>query len=445
MKRSVRGRAATSTERDVAGAVRTLIDRLDRELHHPELSPPLRGLAVRGVTLATGWSIATWRERVDGWYAASSGPKRAASRPDAAEWADRLRKLRSFLATAGRESRHISADAAADPQARALFGEDGQNTVTGAIDWLTTAGGPDTDPAAVVVTDLTKRYGDLTAVDGVSLTIPTGQIFGLLGPNSAGKTTLIECVEGIRSPDSGAVTVLGLVHARSARDIKTRTGIQLQQTGFYELLTLRETLDLYASFYPQPVDVDALMARLNIQDKAKTIVKDLSGGIHQRLSLGVALVNDPELVFLDEPTTGLDPQARRVVWDVIRSLKDGGRTVVLTTHYMDEAEQLCDRVAVMTAGRIRVEGSPAELIGRHVGDSVVELAPAAGFDAAAARSLPGVRRCVTQGDRFVLGSDDPAALLRTILALPEAPAEVRIRQGTLEDVFLTIAENGEPA
>jgi ABC-2 type transport system ATP-binding protein len=444
MNTSVRGTAAPATERDVAGAVRTLIDRLDGELRHPDLSPPLRGLAVRGVTLATGWSIDTWRERVDGWYAAAEKP---GAHTDTGEWVKRLRKLRSFLATAGRESRHLDADAAADPQARALFGAEGQDVVTTAIDWLTTAGPPDTGPAtaAVVVTDLHKRYGDVTAVYGVSLTIPTGRIFGLLGPNSAGKTTLVECVEGIRTPDSGEVTVLGLRHDGSARDIRTRTGIQLQQTGFYDLLTLRETLDLYASFYPRPVDVDALMTRLNIGDKAKTLVKDLSGGIHQRLSLGVALVNDPELVFLDEPTTGLDPQARRVIWDVVRTLRDDGRTVVLTTHYMDEAEQLCDTVAIMTAGRIRVQGSPAGLIARHVGDSVVELAPSAGFDAAAARALPGVRGCVTQGDRFVLRSDDPAALLRTILALPDAPVEARIRRGTLEDVFLAIAETGEPA
>jgi ABC-2 type transport system ATP-binding protein len=299
--------------------------------------------------------------------------------------------------------------------------------------------GDDAAPG-VEVTDLTKRYGDVPAVDGVSLTIPRGQIFGLLGPNSAGKTTLIECIEGIRSADSGSVRVLGLEYRDSAREIKTRTGVQLQKTGFYDLLNLRETLEFYASFYPRPLNVEELMGRLQIRDRAKTLVKDMSGGILQRMSLGVALVNDPELIFLDEPTTGLDPQARRVIWDVVRSLRADGRTVVLTTHYMDEAEQLCDRVAVMTAGKIRSQGAPDELIHRYVGESLVEIVPAGDFDAAAASALPGVRGCSAQGERLVLRADEPAALLTTILALPGPPAEARLRRGTLEDVFLTIAE-----
>jgi ABC-2 type transport system ATP-binding protein len=293
---------------------------------------------------------------------------------------------------------------------------------------------------AVVVEDLRKSYGQVIAVDGVSLTIPKGQIFGLLGPNSAGKTTLIECVEGIRAADSGSICVLGLRHRDSANEIKTRIGVQLQKTGFYDLLSLRETLQFYASFYPRAVDVDGLMTRLQIRDMAKTRVKDLSGGIFQRMSLGVALVNDPELVFLDEPTTGLDPQARQVIWEIIRSIAEDGRTVVLTSHYMDEAEQLCDRVAIMTAGRIRVQGSPGELIGRYVGDSVVEIVSTGGFDDAAVRAVAGVGRCHTRGERLLLQADDPAGLLTSILALPNPPAEARIRRGTLEDVFLAIAE-----
>jgi ABC-2 type transport system ATP-binding protein len=427
----------------VAGAVRVLIDRLDAELHHPELSSPLRGLAVRGVTLATGWSLELWRDRVEAWCATTQRPEAAATAilaREATDWVKRLRKLRSFLATAGRESRHLSDAAAGDPQALALFGDAGQDVITAAMEWFATLDGGGADAPAVVVRDLKKHYGPVAAVDGVSLTIPQGQIFGLLGPNSAGKTTLIECIEGIREPDSGSISVLGLRHGDGADEIKTRTGVQLQKTGFYDLLSLRETLALYASFYPRPLDIDELMTRLQIRDKAKTRVKDLSGGILQRMSLGVALVNDPELMFLDEPTTGLDPQARHVIWEIVRSVAQAGRTVVLTTHYMDEAEQLCDQVAIMTAGRIRAQGSPGELIRRYVGESVVEIASTEAFDDAAARAVPGVRGCHTQDERLLLQADDPAGLLTRILAMPRPPADARIRRGTLEDVFLTIAE-----
>ena len=351
----------TSPGRDAAVAVRSLLDRLDAEFHHPELAPRLSSLAVRGVTLATGWSLATWQQRVGDWCVTMEHPAAQAAgllRPDAGDWIKRLKKLRSFLATAGREPRHISDEAAEDQDAVALFGPAGQQVVTTAMDWFATlnaasldAGVTAVEDPAVAIVDLTKRYGDLTAVAGVSLTIPRGQIFGLLGPNSAGKTTLIEWVEGIRTPDGGSVAVLGLRHRDAAKEIKTRTGVQLQKTGFYDLLTLRETLEFYASFYPRPVDITALMTRLQILDKAKTLVKDMSGGIMQRMSLGVALVNDPELVFLDEPTTGLGPQARRVIWDVVRSLRDEGRTVVLTTH---------QEVPVDAARRKRVDlGSPA--------------------------------------------------------------------------------------
>ncbi len=476
MRSRTLGEAQTSRGPDVARALRALLDQLDAELRHPELKRHLSELAVRGVTLATGWSLQAWREHVDAWCAAMERPEAEASaalRPDAAEWSRRLRKLRSFLATAGREARHISDSAAEDPDAIALFGKAGQDVVTAALEWFAVLSGADqpasqvasesqvasdSQPApaaaagsgpagapaevpAVEIRELEKRYGDVKAVDGVSLTIPAGQVFGLLGPNSAGKTTLIECVEGIRNPDSGSISVLGLRHRDGGKEIRTRTGVQLQKTGFYDLLNLRETLELYAAFYPRPLDIDELMTRLQIRDKAKTLVKDMSGGILQRMSLGVALVNDPELIFLDEPTTGLDPQARRVIWEVIRSLKDEGRTVVLTTHYMEEAEQLCDQVAIMTAGRLRAQGTPGELIRRYVGETIVDIGPADGFDEAAARALDGVRRCDTQGGRLVLQADDPAGLLTTILALPKPPADARIRRGTLEDVFLEIVES----
>lgn len=427
-------------------ALDELVRRLASELHHPDLAPPLSSLAVRGVALATGWTLEVWLDRLADLQGAVTDPSEDAVRTlraDAAQWQERLKKLRSFLATAGHEATHIDADAANDAEAQTLFGAQGQAIVEQAAAWFASLSEQPGDDAVVAVHRVSKRYGDVVAVDDVSVTIRRGEVFGLLGPNSAGKTTLVECMEGIRTPDAGSIVVLGRRFGDAGKQIRTRIGVQLQTTGFYERLTVRETLEFYASFYPTPANVTELMSRLDIEGRAKVMVRDLSGGIRQRLSLGVALVSNPELIFLDEPTTGLDPQARHVVWDVVRSLQRQGLTVILTTHYMDEAEQLCDRVAFMAAGRLLLQGPPRGLIRNHIGETLVDVAAYPELDEARAAALPGALSCRREGERLILRSEDPAALLREILALPHPPTEARIRRGTLEDVFLQVNAGGQ--
>jgi ABC-2 type transport system ATP-binding protein len=213
--------------------------------------------------------------------------------------------------------------------------------------------------SAIEVRDLKKRYGDTQAVDGVSFSVGQGEIFGMLGPNGAGKTTTTEILEGLRPPDSGEVQVLGMDVAREPQKIKERIGVQLQTTALYPRLTVREVLDLFATFYRgEKRTTDDLVGMMNLGEKQNTQSKDLSGGQRQRLSVALALINKPEILFLDEPTTGLDPQARRSLWEVIRSVNREGTTVFITTHYMDEAQTLCQRVAVVDGGRIIAQGSP---------------------------------------------------------------------------------------
>ena len=219
----------------------------------------------------------------------------------------------------------------------------------------------DTD-LVVEVEDLYKSYGPLRAVDGVSFSIKLGEVFGILGPNGAGKTTTVEILEGMRLPDSGAARISGIDIRDNPREVKSVIGIQLQSTSFFDRLSLAEILNVFASIYHRRVDSLALLREVELQDKAKSTFKDLSGGQKQRFSIVTTLVNDPLVLFLDEPTTGLDPQARRHMWDLIKRFKTEGRTVLLTTHYMDEAEELCDRVAIMDRGRIMALDTPQSLI-----------------------------------------------------------------------------------
>ncbi len=215
---------------------------------------------------------------------------------------------------------------------------------------------------ALKVRELRKTYKDVVAVDGLDLDVRAGECFGLLGPNGAGKTTTIEICEGLNEPDSGDVEVLGMRWTSHAAELRQRLGIQLQETQLSEKLTVRETLKLFRSFYVQGPDVEAAIALAQLQEKQHARVGALSGGQKQRLALACALIGDPELLFLDEPTTGLDPQARRQLWDLITKLKQAGRTILLTTHYMDEAEVLCDRVAIVDHGRVIALGTPLELM-----------------------------------------------------------------------------------
>ncbi|MHB8636275.1 MAG: ABC transporter ATP-binding protein [Fimbriimonadaceae bacterium] len=214
----------------------------------------------------------------------------------------------------------------------------------------------------ITVSNLVKRYDDVTAVDDVSFTVTEGEVFGLLGPNGAGKTTTLEIIETLKSATSGVVTVDGIDVRSRPDDVKPRIGIQLQAAGYYPYLTLTEILGMFGVMYGLPVDADALLAKMNLTEKRRARFDTLSGGQKQRFSIATTLVNKPRVIFLDEPTTGLDPQARVSLWDVVRELKAEGTTVVLTTHYMDEAEKLCDRLAIMDRGKIIAEGSPTKLI-----------------------------------------------------------------------------------
>lgn len=216
----------------------------------------------------------------------------------------------------------------------------------------------------ITVSKLIKKYGLLTAVNGISFNVKKGEIFGLLGPNGAGKTTTLEIIEGLQLPTSGKINVLGFDPVRQQLEVKKRIGIQLQSTAFYEYLNLGELINLFASFYQKQVDGDKLLSLVGLTEKKKSFVTQLSGGQKQRFSIVAALVNDPDIIFLDEPTTGLDPQARRNLWDVIRDIRTQGKTVIITTHYMEEAQVLCDRIAIVDSGKIIAEGTPVQLINK---------------------------------------------------------------------------------
>src|SRR6187549_816004 len=220
-------------------------------------------------------------------------------------------------------------------------------------------------PPVVQVADIRKAYGSAVAVDGVSFDVALGEIFGLIGPNGAGKTTTMECVEGLRRPDRGSISVLSLDPIRDARRLQQKVGVQLQQAQLQKRINVSEAVDLWASLYPRAVDGEALLERLGLADKRKAWFMTLSGGQKQRLFIALALIHDPEVVLLDELTTGLDPQARRTIWDMVRGIRDRGKTVLLTTHLMEEAERLCDRVAIIDHGRIVDIDSPLGLVRRH--------------------------------------------------------------------------------
>jgi len=293
---------------------------------------------------------------------------------------------------------------------------------------------------ALRVRGLRKQYPKVLAVDGLDLEVRRGEVFGLLGPNGAGKTTTLEIIEGITPGDEGEIEVLGLSWRQHGREIRSRIGVQLQSTSLFNKITPREALDLYGSYYPRSRSSAELLDLVQLTEKADAYHVTLSGGQQQRLAIALALVNDPELVFLDEPTTGLDPQARRSLWDVVRHIKSEGRTVILTTHYMEEAEALCDRLAIMDHGRSLCDGSPISLIQALNIPSVVELA----FDGVSpdpaefARSLN--HAVEARGDLWEIPTQDPKSLLPRLLECAEQMQvpfqQVHVRRATLEDVFL---------
>jgi ABC-2 type transport system ATP-binding protein len=296
---------------------------------------------------------------------------------------------------------------------------------------------------AVSLRALRKSFGDVVAVDGIDLEVRAGECFGLLGPNGAGKTTTIEICEGLTTPDTGDVTVLGRKWSGDEHELRERLGIQLQETQLSEKITVRESLDLFRSFYRQARNVDEIIGLVQLEEKRDARVGTLSGGQKQRLALACALVGDPELLFLDEPTTGLDPQARRQLWELIDRFKADGRTTLITTHYMDEAERLCDRVAIMDHGRVIALGTPRALIAEIIAEHLVEFSLEKGaVDEASLKALPGVSAVRAQGGGWQL---EVAELHRAVPALLAelqrqglALTELRTHSATLEDVFVKL-------
>jgi ABC-2 type transport system ATP-binding protein len=280
------------------------------------------------------------------------------------------------------------------------------------------------------------------ALVGIDLSVSRGECFGLLGPNGAGKTTTIEILEGLLEATSGEVEILGMSWAASPSAIKNRIGISLQETKLAEKLSVRETLTLFRSFYTKGMSADEAIALVSLEEKAESWVGKLSGGQKQRLAVATALVGDPDLLFLDEPTTGLDPQSRRQLWDIIRQLRQRGRTVLLTTHYMDEAERLCDRIAVVDHGKIIALGSPRELIAGLGGEHVIEFSLDGESPDATFAALPGVRSVAHEGPTIRLTVSETHVTLKALLSeLSKADIELTsltTRHASLEDVFVSL-------
>ena len=313
------------------------------------------------------------------------------------------------------------------------------------------------DQIAINVDSLRKSYKAVTAVDGLSFQVEAGEIFGMVGPNGSGKTTTIECIEGLRQPDEGRISVLGLDPIKDIYELRERTGIQLQAANLPRRMRVGEALDLFASFYRQPRDWRPLMEELGLVDKERAYFSQLSGGQQQRLFAALALINKPEVVFLDELTTGLDPRARHKIWDLVREIREQGTTIFLTTHYMDEAERLCDRVGIIEQGRMIALDTPEQLVnslgmatritfqvngrtklGRNTGG---EREIGTAFDAAQVGVLDGVQRVEKEGDQVTIfgqGTQLIGAVVNSLEAEGVQFQNLRTEQANLEDVFLAL-------
>jgi len=294
---------------------------------------------------------------------------------------------------------------------------------------------------AVSVNGLTKRYGSRAAVDDLTVDIPAGVVAGFIGPNGAGKTTTMECVEGLRATDRGTIAVLGLDPGRDAVALQQRIGVQLQEAQLQKRIKVWEAVDFWASLYRSPVDGDRLLDQLGLTAKREAWFMTLSGGQKQRLFIALALINDPELVFLDELTTGLDPQARRAIWDLVRGIRDRGKTVFLTTHLMEEAERLCDRIAIIDHGRIVDIGAPADLVSRHCPERTVVVTTADPLAEARFAAIPRVATVTREGAVVTIRGSGADLVTQVIHCLAEhriAVDDFRAELPTLEDVFLTL-------
>lgn len=303
--------------------------------------------------------------------------------------------------------------------------------------------------SAVECRSVTRRFGDVVAVDEVSLTVHDHEIFGLIGPNGSGKTTLLDQMQGLDTPTAGQVRVLGLDPGHDHTELAERMGSQLQEAAIIPRLTVGEAVRTFAAFYRRHVDVDALLERLDLTAKTGTRIERLSGGQRQRMFIALALVHDPELLFFDELTSAVDPTGKRAIWDILRGLREAGHTIVLTTHSMQEAEELCDRVAIIDHGRIIAMGTPAELVATHAGGSTLTVTVADGIDPAELDALPDVIQTEMRDHRLtVRGRGDFAtAVLERLLAAGARPREMQHHRAGLEEVYLALtgrpAENGD--
>ncbi|QXE34571.1 ABC transporter ATP-binding protein [Streptomyces sp. GMY02] len=294
--------------------------------------------------------------------------------------------------------------------------------------------------AIIEVSGLRKEYGGRAVVDGVSFAVAEGEIFGILGPNGAGKTTTVECVEGLRTPDAGTVRVAGLDPVADHEQVTHLLGAQLQESELQAKLTVREALELYAAFYPKPADWRPLAERLGLTPRLTTRFAKLSGGQKQRLSIALALIGAPRVVILDELTTGLDPRARRDTWSLIEEIRDSGVTVLLVTHFMEEAQRLCDRIAVIDKGRVAALDSPGGLIARSTASTVISFTPSRPLDDRELAALPGTASIETLADRIVInGTDETVNAVISLLARHRVTArQLRVTEASLDDAFLDL-------
>jgi ABC-2 type transport system ATP-binding protein len=298
-----------------------------------------------------------------------------------------------------------------------------------------------TSPPVIQVSGIRKTYGSTVAVSEVSFEVSEGEIFGLIGPNGAGKTTTMECVEGVRRPDRGAISILGLDPFRDVYQLQNRIGVQLQQAQLQKRIKVWEAVDLWASLYSRAVDGGRLLEQLGLENKRNAWFMTLSGGQKQRLFIALALINDPEVVFLDELTTGLDPQSRRAIWDLVRGIRERGKTVFMTTHLMEEAERLCDRVAIIEHGKIIDIGSPDDLVRRHCPVRTVLLATDSALAEERLRTIPSVDTVTRQDSRFTMQGSGDDFVTEVIQCLSENRIRVtdfRTVVPSLEDVFLKL-------
>jgi len=295
----------------------------------------------------------------------------------------------------------------------------------------------------IQVEGLKKHYGDVKAVDGIRFDVQPGEVFGFLGPNGAGKTTTIEIIEGYRKADEGKVTVLGLDPDRNSHEIKERIGIMLQETALYENLRVVELLQLFASYYQYPVDTDRLLEMIGLEEKRRSFIRELSGGQRQRVVFVLSLINDPELLFLDEPTAGLDPQSRRAIWNWIGRAKEEGKTIFLTTHYIEETEALCDRVAIIDHGKIIALDTPKRLMANADTEQKIAFVIDGHIDIAGLESMPGVSRVLDDGHgEYTLYAPEVQPVLKSLILQAESNGfslrGLTVEGATLEDVFIQL-------